>query len=312
MYVARLMLREKKQQGIEIFKEVVMPIGFQVGPLFIRYYGIILMLGALAGSWLAERQARRHSQRGDHVWDGLVWVLIGGIIGARIWHIFTPPPSMIALGLTTEFYLTHPLDAIATWQGGLGIPGAVIGGALALYLFTRKNKLNFGTWVDIAAPGLALGQAIGRWGNLINQEVYGSPTNLPWAVHIQPQYRLPEYQNQETYHPLFLYESLWNLANVALLLWLDRHYQEKLKPGDLFLVYLVTYPVGRFLMEFLRLDSALLAGINANQTFMAVIAILAAAALFWRHRPGQIELAEVITDPVPTEQEQATTPDDIQ
>lgn len=288
-----------------------MPIGFQVGPLFIRYYGIILMLGALAGAWLAERQARRYNQLSDRVWDALVWVLIGGIIGARLWHIFTPPPSMIAVGITTEFYLTHPLDAIATWQGGLGIPGAVIGGALALYLFTRKNKLNFGTWVDIAAPGLALGQAIGRWGNFINQEVYGRPTDLPWAVHIQPQYRLPEFQNQETYHPLFLYESLWNLANVSFLLWLQRRYQDKLKPGDLFLVYLITYPVGRFLLEFLRLDSAQLAGINANQSVMAVVAIVAAAALFWRHRSAPLSSAEVIADPIPAEKEQ-TTSDDIQ
>src|SRR3972149_10551916 len=143
--------------------------GFEVGPLTIRYYGIILMLGAVAAAWLAEREARRRGCNGEYVWDGLVWVLVGGIIGARIWHILTPPESMKAVGITTEFYLTHPLDAIAIWQGGLGIPGAIIGGLIALYFFARRNKLNFLVWIDIVAPALALAQPIGRWGNFVNQ-----------------------------------------------------------------------------------------------------------------------------------------------
>ena len=144
-----------------------MPIGFNIGPLFVHYYGIILMLGAVAGAWLATREARRRKQDPEIVWDLLVWLLIGGILGARLWHIFTPPPSMVAAGITTKYYLTHPLDALAIWRGGLGIPGAVLAGALALYLFSRKNNLNFAMWADIAAPGLALGQAIGRWGNFV-------------------------------------------------------------------------------------------------------------------------------------------------
>ncbi|MDD5466959.1 MAG: prolipoprotein diacylglyceryl transferase [Anaerolineales bacterium] len=146
-----------------------MSTGFQIGPLFIRYYGIILMLGALAGAWLADREARRRGQDNELVWDALVWVLIGGILGARLWHILTPPPSMVAQGITTAYYLTHPLDALAIWRGGLGIPGAVIGGVLALYLYCRKRKVSFLMWIDIVSPSLALGQAIGRWGNFVNQ-----------------------------------------------------------------------------------------------------------------------------------------------
>lgn len=261
-----------------------MPTGFQLGPLYIRFYGIILMLGALAAAWLAEREARRRGLDGERVWDALIWVLIGGIAGARIWHILTPPPSMVEMGFTTRFYLTHPLDALAIWRGGLGIPGAVIGGAIALYLYSRRNKLSFPLWADIAAPALALGQAIGRWGNFVNQELYGKPTNLPWAITIDPQYRLPGYENAATYHPLFLYESLLNLANMALLLWISRRYSDRLKPGDVLLTYLVVYPVGRFLLEFLRLDPSQIGGINANQTFMAIIAVVAGAALIWRHR----------------------------
>jgi phosphatidylglycerol:prolipoprotein diacylglycerol transferase len=218
------------------------------------------------------------------VWDGLVWVLIGGIIGARLWHIFTPTPSDIAVGLTTRYYLTHPLDAINIRSGGLGIPGAVIGGILALYLFCRKRKTSFALWVDIAAPGLALGQAIGRWGNFVNQELYGPPTDLPWGIFIEPQYRLPGYYEFERFHPLFLYESLWNLMNMGILLYLGSKFKDRLKTGDLLFVYLIIYPLGRFLLEFIRLNSAEIGGINANQTAMGIVALGSAITLFIRHR----------------------------
>jgi phosphatidylglycerol:prolipoprotein diacylglycerol transferase len=261
-----------------------MPTGFNIGPVTIHYYGIILMLGAIAGSWIASLEAKRRNLDTEMIWDGLIWVLIGGIIGARIWHILTPPPSMVALGITTAWYLTHPLDMIAVWNGGLGILGAVVGGVIALYWFCQRRKLSFAVIADIAAPGLALGQAIGRWGNFINQELYGGPSNLPWAIHIDAAHRLPGFQNVETYHPLFLYESLWSLMNMGVLLWLGRRYADRLKSGDVFLTYLIIYPVGRFLLEFLRLDSSMVAGLNANQAIMAVVALAAAAALIWRHR----------------------------
>ena len=261
-----------------------MPTGFQLGPLYIRFYGIILMLGAVAAAFLAEREARRRGQNSEIVWDGLIWVLIGGILGARIWHILTPPPSMMEAGFTTRYYLTHPLDMLAIWHGGLGIPGAVIGGVLALYLFSRRKNLEFVLWLDIAAPALALGQAIGRWGNFVNQELYGAPTNLPWKIFIEPQYRLPGFQDQAYYHPLFLYESLWCLGIMIFLLWIGGRKADWLITGDIFLFYLILYPIGRFLLEFLRLDASQIAGINANQTFMAIVGLTAVAILFWRHR----------------------------
>jgi phosphatidylglycerol:prolipoprotein diacylglycerol transferase len=261
-----------------------MPDGFQLGPIFIRFYGIILMLGALAGGWLAAREAKRREYDPEIVWDLLIWSIIGGVIGARLWHVFTPSPSAIAEGRTTMFYLTHPFDLINIRNGGLGIPGAVIGGIIALFFFTRRRGLNFAEWTDISAPALALGQAIGRWGNFFNQELYGAPTNLPWKIYIDPQHRLPGFESQAYYQPLFLYESLWDLANMALLIWLTRRYRDRLKAGDIFLVYLIVYPVGRFFLEFLRLDASQIAGINANQTFVAVVAVLSALALLWRHR----------------------------
>jgi phosphatidylglycerol---prolipoprotein diacylglyceryl transferase len=254
-------------------------------PFVIYYYGIILMSGALMGGWLASREAGRRGHDPEKVWDLLIWLIIGGIIGARLWHVFTPSPSSIAQGITTQYYLTHPLDLINLRRGGLGIPGAVIGGAVALFFFARRQKWNFAEWVDISAPGLALGQAIGRWGNYFNQELYGAPTNLPWRIFIDPQHRVKGFEAYDYFHPLFLYESLWNLGNMFLLIWLTRKFKDVLKTGDVFLAYMVIYPVGRFLLDFLRLDASQLGGINANQTFMAVVAILSAAVLFWRHRP---------------------------
>jgi phosphatidylglycerol:prolipoprotein diacylglycerol transferase len=261
-----------------------MPTGFQLGPIYIHFYGIILMLGALGAAFLAEREARRRGQNPDLVWDGLVWVLIGGIVGARIWHILTPPLSMAQQGYTTHFYLTHPLDMLAIWNGGLGIPGAVIGGALALLWFTRRHKISYALWVDIAAPAVALGQAIGRWGNFVNQELYGAPTDLPWKIFIAPANRLPQYKDVAYYQPLFLYESLWDFANMFFLLWLARRHTDRLKQGDIFLTYLIIYPVGRFFLEFIRLDPSKVGGLDINQALMAVVAVLASAVLVWRHR----------------------------
>lgn len=266
-----------------------------IGSITIHFYGVIIMIGALLAAWLASVEARRRNLSTDYVWDVLLWVLLGGIIGARLWHVFTPPPSMVAQGITTYFYLTHPLDLIAVWNGGLGIPGAVIGGALALYLYCRKKGLNFLVWADIAAPALALGQAIGRWGNFVNQELYGRPTDLPWGIQIEYGTGYPA---GTRFHPLFLYESIYNLLNMFFLLWLGRRYEERLKPGDIFLVYLITYPMGRFFLEFLRLDAAQVGGMNINQTIMLIVALLASATLIIRHRrsPASIDQAKERTD----------------
>ncbi len=261
--------------------------GFALGPLFIRFYGIILMLGAVAGGWLATVEVKRRGKDPEMVWDLLVYLIIGGVIGARLWHIFTPPPSSIAQGFTTEFYLTHPLDAVAIWKGGLGIPGVIVGGLVALWMYARRNKaIRFVDWTDIAAPSLALGQAIGRWGNFFNQELYGAPTDLPWKIYIDPAHRLPGFENVAYYHPLFGYESLLNLGNMLLLLWLMRRYRGSLRRGDICNVYLIVYPLIRFSLDFLRLDASRVLTININQTLSAVVGILAIAALIWRHRPA--------------------------
>jgi phosphatidylglycerol:prolipoprotein diacylglycerol transferase len=257
--------------------------GIHLGPFYLHFYGLIIVLGIIAGTVLIEWLAKARGMNSQFIWDSLIWTMVVGVLGARLWHIFTPPPSSIAVGLTTQFYLSHPLDALAIWNGGLGIPGAVIGGGLAMYLIARRRGENFLAWADVIAPGLALGQAIGRWANFVNQELYGAPTNLPWAITISPEKRLAGFEQFSTYHPLFLYESLWSLATVFFLLWIGRKYADRLKTGDIFLIYLITYPTIRFLLDFIRLDASMVAGINANQAVMAVVGVVAALVLWQRH-----------------------------
>jgi phosphatidylglycerol:prolipoprotein diacylglycerol transferase len=261
-------------------------LGIHIGTLYIRYYGIILMTGALIIAWTGEILARRRKLDPEIVWDMFLWVVIGAVVGARIWHILTPPESMVAAGLTTSYYLTHPFDAVNLTKGGLGLPGGIVGGALAMYLYCRRNKLSFLLWADIAVPGIALGHAFGRLGNWVNHEVYGLPSNLPWAIYIPPEYRITQYANVDRYHPLFLYEALLNLVNFGILIYVGEKIAAKLKEGDLMLLYLVNYGTLRFFLEFLRLDWSPVAGLNINQLVAATTALVSVLILVWRHGLG--------------------------
>ncbi|NIV11732.1 MAG: prolipoprotein diacylglyceryl transferase, partial [Aliifodinibius sp.] len=241
---------------------------FSIFGFKIYYYGLILMSGVVAALLLVRKQANKRGMDEDFLFDSVPWILFGGIVGARLWHIFTPPPSMIAQGLTTEYYLKNPLAMLNLRAGGLGIPGAVIGGIAIFFWYAWRKKQPFVDWLDVFAPAIPLGQAIGRWGNFVNQELYGAPTSLPWAIYIEPKFRMPGYADQDLYHPLFLYESLWNLGSVFLLLWISNKFKGWLKSGDVFLFYLVSYPLIRIILDFFRLDASQIGGINANQTFM--------------------------------------------
>lgn len=253
--------------------------GIMIGPVFLHFYGVIIMLGVVAALRLAMACGKRRGYDPDTYWDMAPWMLIPGILGARLWHVLMPSVSS---GLSFGWYLRHPAEILAIWKGGLGIPGGVIGGCLGIWLFCRRRKISFPDFMDTVAPAVPLGQAIGRWGNFVNQELYGRPSTLPWAITIDPAYRAPEYADVATYHPLFLYESLFNLL-LSFVLWrLDSRNTLKLKPGSLFLIYLVAYPTARFFLEFLRLDTAQVGGVNGNQVVMAVTAVTAAAALAMR------------------------------
>ncbi len=256
--------------------------GFTIFGIKIYFYALIIITGALLGAFIASREAKRRGFDGEIVWDLLPWVLMAGIIGARIWHVLTPDSTLLIDGKNP--YFLRPLEILNIRKGGLGIPGGVMAGVLALWIYARKKKLSFLTWLDILAPGLALGQAIGRWGNYFNQEVYGMPSNLPWAIKIDQAHRLPGFENIERYHPTFLYEFIWNLLNMFFLLWVARKFKDRLKPGDVFFLYMIIYSFGRFMLEFIRIVNSPIAGINSNQALMGVIFVGSIIALIIRHK----------------------------
>lgn len=221
-----------------------------------------------------------------HVWTGLFWCLILAIIGARLYHVLTPSPSM---GITPADYFRNPLQLINLRRGGLGIYGGIAGGALGLLLYTSWRRISMLDLADLAVVGLALGQFIGRWANFVNQELYGRPTDVPWAVTIDPPYRLDAYVAFSRFHPAFLYESLWNLFVFLVLYTLATRYWRRLLRGDLMGLYLILYAVGRILMETVRLDSntVTIGGMKvavATVVSLAIALIMAGWLLFRRLR----------------------------
>lgn len=227
----------------------------------------------------------------NHVWNGVIWCLILAVIGARLYHILTPSPSMAEVGINSPLdYFNHPLELLNFRRGGLGIYGGLAGGALGLWLYTRRSRIPMLAWADLAVVGLALGQAIGRWGNFLNQELYGRPTNVPWAVYIDPAYRLPDYADFSRFHPAFLYESLWNFMSFLVLHTLATRYAARLKTGDLMALYIILYAIGRTLLELVRLDSRLVSiggvslGLPVATLVSLVLAAIMAVWLVARHR----------------------------
>jgi phosphatidylglycerol---prolipoprotein diacylglyceryl transferase len=264
------------------------PIPFINQTFHIYFYGILITLGVIAAALIAQAEAKRRGMNPEVIWDALFWVVLAGIIGARIWHVLIPGADVLVTDPTTG-ELVNPyfvggvpriLDMINLRKGGLGIPGAVIAGALALWFYCRKRRISFLTWADVAAPGVALAQAIGRWGNYFNQELVGFPTNLPWKMYVDPARRPQGFEQYEYFQPLFLYESLLNVISMVILLWMARRFDKWLKPGDIFYLYACFYAVIRFSLEFLRVDH-----IGFNQYFMVAVFIVAGGVFYWNHRP---------------------------
>ena len=256
-----------------------------IGPLSIHAYGLMIALGVIAGVWLL---GRRLEARGDGTREDAssmaVWAVVAGVIGARLYHVVTD----------WELF-KHDLGRIPQiWRGGLGIPGGILFGAIvAMWAFKRRG-IDPAVGLSAAAPALPLAQAIGRWGNWFNQELFGRPTTLPWALRIDADKIPAGYAPGTTFHPTFLYESLWNLALCVVLLRIDRVF--KLRPGRLFAIYVVGYAIGRFWVEGLRIDPAHKAdGLRLNQWVALIVG--AAAVLYlvidwWRHR-GVVETPDL-------------------
>jgi phosphatidylglycerol:prolipoprotein diacylglycerol transferase len=283
------------------------PVLIAIGPFQIHWYGILIVGGAVLAAWLATKEAQRRGEDPDHVWNLLTWVLIFGIIGARLYHVFSTPNGDFA---NWAYYRQHPIEIIAFWNGGfrgLGIFGAVIGGVIAVTMYAWRQRLNLRRWLDILAPGLLLAQAIGRMGNRVNQELYGPPSSLPWAFHINPTYPCQEpvgspmacgipdrltaaardWYATHGFTPDFYYEATWNVIGFALLWFLGRRLSGWLRNGDIFFMYLIWYPVGRFFVEMLRPDAWRIGILATAQWFSLAGIIIGVTGLLVNHlRPG--------------------------
>lgn len=262
------------------------PIAFRLPILAIPiyWYGIVVVTCILIGSYVATIEAKRRGEDPDHVWNGLIVVIVFGLIGARLYHVISSPQGLVR---GFEYYSQHPVEIFMVWQGGLGLFGMVAGGVLAIFLYARWQKLDFLIWLDIVAPALALGQAIGRWGNYFNQELYGYPTTVAWGIPIDVQYRLPQFTNlPETarFHPTFAYESIWNFLVFLILMYVGRRYEDRLLKGDVFLMWCILYPLGRFLVEFQRPDAWMLGPMAAAQAVSVIVMVTALAIMVYRHR----------------------------
>lgn len=251
------------------------PIIFEAGPFALRYYGLCIALGIAAGTWLTSRELARKGYDPALALDALFFVVPLGFIGARAYHVATD----------YDLYAGDPFPGVfAVWNGGLGIYGAVIGGFIGVLIFSRVRGISPLVFADAAAPGLILAQAIGRWGNYFNQELFGRPSNLPWAIEIAPENRPAGFADADTFHPTFLYESIWNLLVCLTLLWVARRFADRLKSGDILLLYVSLYSVGRFFVEALRIDPAFLIGNFRGNLFVAsVLALTFALIFFLRH-----------------------------
>jgi|SRR5690606_28871050 phosphatidylglycerol:prolipoprotein diacylglycerol transferase len=268
------------RRGIEIGP--IDLLGVTINPTF-HFYGLIIVAGILLAAAVAAWMARRDDKDPDHVWNGLIWVVLLGVVFARAWHVLFPS---INSARDRAWYFEHFFDLnegpLVLWSGGLSIFGAVLGGALGIAIYAYRNKLDFFSWLDIGAVVVPLGQAIGRWGNYVNEELFGKPTDLPWGMTLtNPP---PEFAPDTRFHPIFLYESLWNLLAFGVLLWLWLRYRDRMKTGDFLLLYLVLYGIVRFLLEYLRVDVTLVNGVNVSQVTTAVTGIVALVLLIVRHR----------------------------
>jgi len=248
-----------------------------LGPLQVRYYGLAIVAGVVAGVAVARRRWEARGGDPDDISAIALWAVPGGLVGARLYHVATDWPRFVG----------HWGEVYKIWQGGLGIPGGILGGVLVGMVVARRRRLPIPELLDVVAPAFPLAQAIGRLGNWFNQELFGRPTTLPWGLRIDPAHRPPGDERFATFHPTFLYEALWNLGLMAVLLWLD--HRRRLRPGELFTLYVLGYFLGRLWVEALRVDAASrLLGLRVN-IVVSGVAILAAIAVFVFRRRGSVE-----------------------
>ena len=260
-----------------------------LGPVPLRGYAFCIIIGVFVAVWLGGRRWTARGGNAGTVADIAVWAVPFGLVGGRLYHVITDYQLYFGEG-------RNWVDAFKIWDGGLGIWGAVALGALGAWIGCRRRGIPLPAYADAVAPGVALAQAIGRWGNWFNQELYGRATDVPWAVEIDAQHRPVDTPSLATYHPTFLYESLWCVGVAVLVIWADRRF--KLGHGRAFGLYVAAYTLGRFWIEYMRVDDAHhLAGMRLNNwtSILVFVAAVVGIVLSARKRPGREEVVEPAT-----------------
>lgn len=265
---------------------------WHLGPLPLRAYAFGIIIGALVAIWIGERRFTARGGRPGLIGDMAIWAVPFGIVGARIYHVATDPELYFGKG-------KHVVDALKIWQGGLGIWGAIAGGAIGALIACRRYDVTFSSVADALAPALLVAQAIGRIGNYFNQELFGKPMTRPWGLKIDLAHRPEGYTQFATFHPTFLYELLWNLAAAALIVLIDR--RVKLTGGRAFALYVMFYTAGRFWIEQLRIDPANNIGPFRLNVWTSIILFALAAAYFVATRKRALEPVKPAEEPVDTD-----------
>ncbi|MDP9393437.1 MAG: prolipoprotein diacylglyceryl transferase [Actinomycetota bacterium] len=268
---------------------------WHLGPLPIRAYALCIIAGIVVAVLMTDRRWQARGGRAGTVGDVAVWAVPFGIVGGRLYHVISSPDAYFGEG-------GDPVRALQIWRGGLGIWGAVALGGVGAWIACRRRGIPLPAFGDAVAPGLAVAQAIGRWGNWFNQELFGRPTTLPWALEIEPEHRPEGYLGNETFHPAFLYEFFWNLGVAGLVLWADRRF--RLGHGRAFALYVAAYTAGRVWIEALRIDDAeRVLGVRLN-VLTSVVVFTGAVVYFVlsaRLRPGREDPTTVEPGDAPAE-----------
>ena len=251
------------------------PVAVSIGGLEIRWYALFMVLGIVAGVGLVHWLARRRGMDAAFPLDVAPWVVLAGLIGARLYYV----------ALRADYFVAHPMEAINVRLGGMTIHGALAGGTLAFVWLCHQRGQRVFAWADLIAPGIALGQAIGRWGNWANQEAFGRPTDLPWGVAIDPLHRPAAFATATHFQPTFLYESLVDLLIAAVLAWLALRipHDPRWREGDGFWLYLISYGVARFIIEQMRTDSLYIGPFPAALWVSAGLVAAGVIGIFIRH-----------------------------